>query len=273
MRHIQRITVLIFVLAVVLYIATGIRLKMGEDKTNPVITSDRDIHQVSVNAKESDFLAGLSASDPEEGDLTENIIVGSISKFIKPGMVNVSYVVFDKNNNVGQFVRKTEFTDYQSPEFALTDSLDYPVGSIVKVLDVLTAKDSIDGDITDKIRIIAGEVDAKEAGTYKVRAQVSNDYGDTIEQDLFVNINEKTAVSPVIELKSYMIYIEKGSSFKPQNYIESVVDYQNNDIDESLVEITNNVDKNKPGTYQVTYRVEDENEHEGIRHMIVVVKE
>lgn len=273
MRHVRRITVIVFGLAVILYILTSIKLKMESDNTVPAITSDRDVLQVSVDASEEDLLEGLTASDEKDGDLTQDIVVGSISKFVKRGTVNISYVVFDQNNNAGQFIRKCEFTDYSSPEFSLAESLDFQVGETVKVLDILTANDSLDGDITDKIRIVASNVDNRQPGRYTVSVQVTNDYGDTVEQDLIININNYITNSPDIVLSDYLVYVEKGSTFSPRTYVEKVVDAYGVSIDKDSVNINSDVNSKQPGTYQVTYTVEDDNGIQGIKHMMVIVKE
>lgn len=273
MRYVRRITVIIFALSVILYVLTGIKLRMEDDHTVPVITSDREVLQVSVQVTEEELKEGLTASDNKDGDLTENIVVGSISKFVKKGTVNVSYVVFDKNNNAGQFSRKVEFTDYESPEFALSASLDYKVGEVVKVLDRLTVNDSIDGDITDKIRIISSDVDNKQAGVYTIRVQVTNNYGDTAEEDMLINVNNYSPGSPEITLKKYLVYVKKGSSFSPKEYLAGAADTYGDAIDSEEVRIDSEVNTKVTGSYQVTYSVEDGNGNKGYRHLMVIVKE
>ena len=38
---------------------------------------------------------GVTASDEEDGDLTDQIVAGSFSRFVDPGVTGLTYVVFD----------------------------------------------------------------------------------------------------------------------------------------------------------------------------------
>ena len=191
MRHIINGIIALFVLSLIIYAAVELKLNIEKDETMPVISADTESIWVSVNATDEELMVGLTAKDEKDGDLTSEIVVGNKSKFIKKGTINVTYVVFDQDNNLAQLTRKVNYLDYESPKFSLADSLDFYVGEVVSVLQVLKATDSIDGDITDKIRIISSDVNNREVGTYSVKVQVSSDYGDTCEIMLPVNILAK----------------------------------------------------------------------------------
>ena len=46
-------------------------------------------------------MEGITASDAEDGDLTDQIVAGSFSRFISDGVCSLTYVVFDSANRDG----------------------------------------------------------------------------------------------------------------------------------------------------------------------------
>lgn len=67
--------------------------------------------------------------------------------------------------------------------------------------------------------------------------------------------------------------MKKGSSFSPKEYLAEVVDTYGDAIDSEEVRIDSEVNTKVPGSYQVTYSVEDGNGNKGYRHLMVIVKE
>lgn len=98
MKYIRITMMFLFVVSLGLYGLSWVKEKQLEDSTKPSLTSDREEMELSVDYEEGDLLEGLTASDAKDGDLTDQIIVGSFSQFLEPGVCNVSYVVFDSVN-------------------------------------------------------------------------------------------------------------------------------------------------------------------------------
>ena len=84
MRRIRLAVVGIFVLSLIAFIVFNIVNRVTTDSTPPVITSESDTVTVSVAAEESELLAGLTATDDEDGDLTGEIMISSMSNFTEP---------------------------------------------------------------------------------------------------------------------------------------------------------------------------------------------
>ena len=100
----------------------------------PVITCTPDTISVSVNAQPRELLRGVTASDPEDGDLTSSVIIESISQFVEKGKCTITYAVFDSRNRVATASRTLYYTDYHSPRFELTGDLIYQSGTAVDPL-------------------------------------------------------------------------------------------------------------------------------------------
>ena len=94
----------------------------------PVITSDTALLKISTADGGEGLLQGLKAYDATDGDITEKIMVASVSHFIAENTANVKYVVFDAHNNSATLTRKVEYTDYKAPVFKLLKSPVYTKG-------------------------------------------------------------------------------------------------------------------------------------------------
>lgn len=188
MKYVRTITVVLFVLTLAAYIISSVMFNRNDDAVKPIIESTADTIQVSVKDGPEALLQGLTASDDKDGNLTDRIIVGKQTRFVKEGICDVTYLVFDSGNNVGEYTRQVEYTDYESPKFKITKPLEYKLGEEVKILDRLKVIDSIEGDISDKIKIVSSNVDNTQLGAYEVGVEASNSFGDTITKKLTVKI-------------------------------------------------------------------------------------
>lgn len=148
----------------------------------PVITfSDNYKTSVSVKVTEQELLNNVTASDVEDGDLTNDIIIEQMSNLIKGNRREVVFVVCDSDNNVTKVTKEITYTDYQKP--VITSIEKVPVIKERKYADILScfkATDVIDGDISDKIRIdsIDTSKDSINKGVFPVMLSVTNSCGD-----------------------------------------------------------------------------------------------
>lgn len=234
--------------------AVILRLR-GLDATPPEIHMDSELVEVSISDDASAYLAGVTARDNRDGDLTDQVMVEHISQFVGDSTVKVTYAVFDKAGNAATAVRDLKFTDYTGPEFQLLQPLRYYVGGRVMLLDRLTASDPLDGDITGKIRISSQNLSNDVPGIYYLGVQVTNSLGDTHVLQLPVQILEQKDGAPEIRLTQYMVYVEKDGEFDPRDYLNEVRD-RGEYVSGSKVEIFSPVDTATEGTYEVTYSYE-----------------
>ena len=57
-------------------------------------------------------MKGIKATDNRDGDLTKEVRISSISHFISGNERTVTYVVFDKSNQMGTLKRTVKYSDY-----------------------------------------------------------------------------------------------------------------------------------------------------------------
>lgn len=148
MRRLRITIVILFVLSGIAFIGYNIANRILSDHTPPVITSDSDTISVSVAAEDSELLAGLTATDNKDGDITDSIRISSMSNFTEPGKRTISYAVFDSSNQAATLTRNLEYTDYVSPKIHQTQPLRFSLNEMddANLAENMTAEDCIDGD-------------------------------------------------------------------------------------------------------------------------------
>ncbi len=66
------------------------------------------------------------------------------------------------------------------------------VGDELSILEGITAKDEVDGDLEVKFE---GEVDTSKAGTYKVKIYAEDKSGNRVEQEMTITVKKKTTTT------------------------------------------------------------------------------
>ena len=286
MRRIRLAVVGIFVLSLIAFIVFNIVNRVTTDSTPPVITSESDTVTVSVAAEESELLAGLTAADDEDGDLTGEIMISSMSNFTEPGKRTVSYVVFDASNNASTLTRNLEYTDYTAPQIKLTQPLRYSLNEMedASLTENMSVQDCLDGDITQQIRATFNDgAYIALAGEYGITVQVSNSAGDTCSVPLTVTVTDPAEESgkyyPM--LSDYIVYAPVGGYVDLTSLLigleNSSTQYLFADANPSApggiesVAIGGAVDYNTPGTYTVDYQFTSASGATGTTKLAVVV--
>lgn len=247
MRILERITLLVFAAALLLFAGSKAYSHFFVDSTPPTITCDSDTVELHLGQSREALLQGVSAHDNKDGDITAQIMVQGVTQLIGSNTAKVTYVVFDKANNMASCTRTVRYLDYQKPFFSMDRPAIYPLNATVTLLDRLYAHDVVDGDISGNIRIVSQNVNSKEPGTYSVTAQVSNSLGDTDTVNLKVIITDRADEGepelPV--LSQYIVYLHQGAAFDPAQYIA--------EPERWAVSVEHQVDTSVPGTYHVSY--------------------
>ena len=279
-RLIRRFTVIAFIIVAVIFSYRIYDKQVyGYYISEFSIADPEAVLRVSINSTDEELKAGVTAYDKKDGDLTNQIIVESISKFIADRVCKITYIVSDSDNNITRVSRRIEFIDYVSPQFTLSRQLCLYVGEDADITKIIGAKDVYDnkeneGDISGKVKILSSSVSTQQAGEYTVTAQVTNSLGDTSKLQSVVVVRQKNNLEPQITLKNNIIYIKKGEKFEPKSQVESVVSNTGEEIDKDNVEIDKtSVDTDNAGCYSVTYKVSDAKENQGYAFLTVVVTE
>lgn len=230
---------------------------VGRDDTVPTITADSETLEIPCDYTEDQLLAGVTAWDDSDGDLTSQIVVGSFTRFIELGVCDLSYVVFNSAGHMDTLTRRIRFTDYRSPQFALAEPLCFAEGSTnnTEVRSLFTASDMLDGDLTDWITYVETSASYDTPGDYTITMEVSNSFGDTVSYAFPIHIYQLGSQDFDISLTTPLVYVDQGSSFDPMAYVASVTDENGDGYDPALLSATSTVDTATPGIYEVHYEI------------------
>ncbi len=298
MKRSHLIIIILFFISVVLFGFTQVREYMKNAGSAPEISMDTATLEVSVNAADEELLAGLKAWDEEDGDLTDQLLVESFSRFVGKGRRTVTIGVADSQGKVTEVTRNLVYTDYESPKFALTGPLQLPITKCDDPLALLTASDKVDGDISNNIEISSIPAEyGDNPGDYEVVFAVSNSAGDKVELPVTVTVYDAKDSQgvPTITLSEYLVNVKKGEKIDPWDYVVGAeyerTPYEREEGGSTLYatngktdkdgdvlslsqgdfNIANTVDWNAEGVYEIQYRLEDESERVGVQRLVVVV--
>ena len=271
MKPFRIIVVIAFVFVSIASIAVYISEKIGTDRTIPQLTVEEEMIEVSLKATDEELLKGVTAYDEKDKDLTEKIIIESVSGFIEKGISKVTYAVCDSDNNVAKATRKIRFKGYESPRFEVTDNLCFSLYEYIDITEIIKAHDSIEGNITGRIIVTSDDYSSSNAGAYSIDVSVTNSKGDTSTVQLPLIVEDRPISVPEIELSEYLVYAKKGASIDFNEYLIDAI--QEERSLKNKVTLESNVDFSKPGTYHVHYYVTDTDDLRGHSVLTVIVEE
>ena len=256
MRYLRIFALIALVASLAFSIWANIQYNKGLNTDLPELTSTVDVLEISVQDGPEAIFRGLAARDDTDGDLTAQIMVASVSHFLEPNTVNVKYVVFDSHHNSASLTRRVCYTDYTPPRFTMDKAPIYTVGKSFDLLEHVRVEDCIDGDISERIRVISNMVNNYAVGVYPVILEASNSCGDTAQITIWVTYAARENTAD-IKLHQYIVYIEEGEAFDPYKWIASVTGPNTQPLDAEKIEIQGNLDTQTPGIYKLTYSYSD----------------
>lgn len=266
-----------------------------EDKVGPVIHFAGDELMTGVEVTKEDLLNGVTAYDERDGDVTDTVLIESVSDFIGPGQRIITYAAFDTSHNVTKKERKLIYTNYVPPRFSLEKPLRFAVGDAVNLLKYMKVWDCIDGELSENIKY--EEPDAffgAAEDTYQMKFQVTNSAGDIAvlpaEVEFYIPAYNSEKLIPEILLDEYLIYLKAGDAFKPEAYLKGVrinqeeysivedaraqMNYLSGSaISRNSITISSNVNTKVPGIYKAEYSMTVQNGYRGTTKLLVVVEE
>ena len=132
----------------------------------PAIKSTEDKISVPCKYTGSDLLQGMTASDEEDGDLTDRIMIGNFSGFKSRGVADLNYMVYDSDGNNDACTREVQFRDYKPPKISFNSPCVFFARAATSgdLMQNTRAYDMLDGDVTKRVKITKTDADFKEPG-------------------------------------------------------------------------------------------------------------
>jgi hypothetical protein len=272
MKYLRISVFITFLIVFAFFIVYEDYLTRRTDSSYPVISFDADTIRLPVTATDADLLTGVTAYDQKDGDITSRVIVEGISNFSDPGTSTVTYAVVDNDNHAVKAHRTLVYTDYRPPRFTFKSDMRFEAGEKFNLLDLIGATDLIDGDISEKVKLISSELNASVPGVYNCQAQVTNSKGDVSYLEFTVTIAQAANVSLDVELTNYLIYLKVGDPFAPGDYYKDTLRYAI-PVDVQSPRIVNGVSTQAPGAYKAYYYQESADGAEGVAELLVIVED
>ncbi|WP_051302958.1 immunoglobulin-like domain-containing protein [Psychromonas aquimarina] len=139
---------------------------------------------------EFDEMAGVTASDEEDGDLTESIIVTGVVDENSAGSYEITYSVTDSDKNTTTEVRNVDVLVNQPPVIIGVEDETIFVNEVFDPMAGVSASDSEDGDLTDAV-IVSGSVDNAVVGDYSLTYSVTDSGDVTTVEERIITVKEQ----------------------------------------------------------------------------------
>lgn len=222
----------------------------------PVITaSNQKIKQNQViNLKDY-----VKAIDPEEGDITDKVVITGSVDIKTPGTYEITYTVTDNGGLTTKEKITIEVEEDKAPVIEANDK-ELRLNAKFNEKQGVKAIDTEDGDITDKIKVIENNVDTTKVGEYKVIYQVTDSFNHTVKKEIKVSVVDKSLEEKQgLYYFNYLKVVNKKLEIKGYHAIKGI----NNDKDTSLTYkiVFVNLDTKEEYTNSLE-RIMDKNEFE-----------
>ncbi|MGN1031069.1 MAG: hypothetical protein ACI4PQ_05645 [Butyricicoccaceae bacterium] len=271
MRRLRFFSIVLFGVAVLSFVVFQCREKIVTDRKGPEITMESDSITVSADADESELLKGITATDDRDGDVTDCLIVESTGHFVDENTRRMTVAAFDSSGNITRGTRDVVYSDYHSPHFTLSAPLRFPLGT-EDIMANLGATDQLDGDLSGQVKVAETyTLSDIQPDDYTMEFTVTNSAGDVSRLTATVSLysSAEETQCPQILLSDYIVYTPVGKKLDPQSYIKEI-NLGQTTIDASEVTIEDDVDYQKPGTYEIEYRCTKDKKTGSVRLIVVV---
>lgn len=229
----------------------------------PVINAtDRTVNLNST----FNYMEGVTATDAENGNLTNKVTYDQTVNTSKAGEYSVTYRVTDNSNLTTSKTIKVTVKGDSIPVITASDK-EVSQYTSFDIMDGVTATDDIDGDLTSSITT-EGSVNTDEVGEYEITYNVVNSKGKSISKTITVTVieNEK----PAINVSDKTVSLNK--EFNPLKGV-TATDKEDGDLTSSITVTSNNVNTSLEGEYSVNYSVSDSANQETVKTIKVTVCE
>ena len=153
---------------------TAHRVVSVSDTTAPSLELDGKA-EMTVSSRELYKEPGYQATDAYDGDLTGGV---TVKEEHSGDVYTLTYHVKDRSGNESTAVRKLTIKDVVAPVISLKgDGSIYISKGAAYTESGYTAKDDLDGDLTDNVEV-SGQVNTKKIGTYTVTYKVADKAGN-----------------------------------------------------------------------------------------------
>ncbi len=221
----------LMVVVCVILLAAAVHLVMTEDRTAPEIIFSEDRIHYTQGDDESVLLAGVTAMDQKDGDVSASLVIDGIYPDDEGTTANVTYVARDSQNNIAKASRVVDYTSNAAG----------------------TVSDDTQADIDTAEQ---DEDDQSEEDNQDETIPVSGGVGSVTDNEDMEDLPEG---SPRITLTTDAIVVKRGESVNRLSYVESITDDKDekNTLWQRISIEGDTLDTSTAGVYELRYYVID----------------
>lgn len=203
----------------------------------PVISG----HNVTLNVGHKFDTSMIGASATVNGNPVQVSYTGNVNTN-EEGTYNVTVTA---SNGFGKVSKQVYTVTVNDSATLVAHNYTMTAGQSFNLSDLNITATNINGtNISGSAKIISGNVNTNEAGTYNITIQVNDGHGATATQTVTVTVKAKPEAAPIISAKN--VSMVQGST-----YHTSLFDATTNEKDVKLT-YSGYVNVSAPGTYYVT---------------------
>ena len=226
-------------------------LGLGAFAVYEKITGDRQPPEIIITGeltyqdgmKEEELLEGVTARDEQDGDVSDSVVVETVTLNAQENTAVIHYAATDKQNNISKVSRSVKYISGEAEEESGTETETSGKSSQSEV-----------GLGTGLGNVTAGSSSGKTV-TRETETETSREESETEPES---ESEELEPGCPVIKLTQLSATIKIGETFNPLIYVASVED--DNDNIYALwqdIQLDGEYDVEKPGKYELTFYVRD----------------
>ena len=145
-----------------------------------------------IKEKQSiNLLDGVTATDNEDGNITNKIKVNGNVDINTPGTYKITYSVTDNGNLTSTKEIIVTVVKDEIPVINASNKT-ININEVYNPLNGVTATDKEDGNITNKIKVIDNNVNTKQAGNYQVVYEVFDSFGHKVQSKVSIVVIDKS---------------------------------------------------------------------------------
>ena len=265
----NRITIILAVTALLLFL-TSVGIYLLQDHKAPVINVSNETITYTEGEDTSSLLTGINAFDKMDGDLTSSVRIYDITVLDSGNEAVVTYVVYDKSNNMGKISRRINYVPV-ADESGVTEE------TVVTDENEVADNSSAEGQENGESEV--SENETQETAAEDLNADNTDEQPDTENRPEETNDNNTTAdensvnEAPVIRLNTTEAHIAAGTAFNSMNYVASATDDKDSreQVYRSII-LEGYYDTQTPGAYELSYYcVDSEGKRSNTEKLILYV--
>lgn len=233
------------------------------EHNKPIISGLDPVTMIAGTA--FDLLAGVTAYDVVDGDITNKIRTGGIFDPNTAGHYHPWYYVQDSDGYSTTKHRSIIVTS-TAPVISGATDVTITVGTPFDLYAGVKAMDKEDGDITSRIRV-TGRLNINKAGNYRIKYSVTDNAGKKTTVHRTITVENAKPVFSGVEDKTIVQFTE----FDRMAGV-TAVDPEEGDIT-SRIHVSGYVNTSKIGHYRLVYTVRDSHSYtavKAVRYITVV---